>query len=143
MKARYIREAKAINPLYDVREHRRAKAEGRDYDVDQLITIPIGFEEEGPQCWAHCCPGYKGEPPVCEPADDECRARVQKWMEVERPMQLDRIRQAAHPANLKKMKPKEQQHILDLCRVYGLEMPSASDPVVTPKPEPRPEPAKS
>jgi hypothetical protein len=129
MKARYIREARALNPAFSNKAKRAARKAGQPYVIEPYITIPVGFEEEGPHCWTHCCPGYKGEDPVCEPADDECRVRVEQWMKVERPKQLERIRQMAHPKNLAKMSKAQREHVKDLAASYGLTPPSENDPV--------------
>lgn len=120
MKARFIREARALNPAFSNKAKRQAQKDGVQYDVDTYITIPVGFEEEGPHCWVHCCPGYKDDPPLCEPADDECRQRVAKWMNQERPKHLERIRQMALPENLKKLPKKQQAHVQDLADAYNL-----------------------
>lgn len=123
MKSIFIREGRAVNPLFSNKEKSRAKREGKPYDVDPYITIPVGYEQEGPHCWTHCCPGYKGEPPLCKPADDECRERVKNWMEVERPKRLEQIRQMLRPSNLQKLKPKERKQVEELAEAYGLEAP--------------------
>lgn len=120
MKARYIREGRAVNPDFSNKAKRQAQLEGKRYDVPTYLTVPVGHVEEGPLCWTHCCPGHMGEPPMCEPADDECRERVKKWMDIERPNHLESIRVMALPENLKKMPKKKQEHILALAEAYGL-----------------------
>jgi len=138
MKAEYIREGKAVNPAFSNREKRAAKKANRPYDVEPYITIPVGFVEEGALAWAHCCPGYKGEPPMCKPADEECRVRVQQWMEVERPAQLERIRQMLRPSNLEKLNKKQREHVIELAETYGLEAPRPGEPAPVIPPSPKP-----
>lgn len=134
MKAEYITTARAVNPLYSSKDKRAAKETGKEYAINPYIEIPVGYVEEGPLVWTHCVPGHLNAPPVCKPIDNECRDRVQKWMKVERPKELESIRQMLHPSNYSKMSKKQQGHLDDLKEAYGLDTPAKSDPVQTPKP---------
>lgn len=121
MKAVLTKESRSPNPLFSAKAKRDAKRRGETYDTPMYIDLPIGYEVEGPHVWGFCCPGYMNEPPFAEPVDKECRDKVRKWMEKDRPQRLDQIRQMLRPANLRKMSKKQQQHIQDLARVYGLD----------------------
>lgn len=134
MKAEYIRPAKAVNPLFSNKEKRKAKEAGEEYGIEPYIEIPVGYVEEGKFCWTHCVPGHLNEPAVCKPVDDECKARVQKWMDVERPREIESIRQMLHPSNYSKMSKKQQGHLDDLKEAYGLDTPKKDEPVQAPKP---------
>lgn len=80
MKAKTIRETESPNPEFDAHEYQRACVEGRPYAVPHTIKNPPGKELAGPKCWIHCVPGHRNSPPVAEPADDECRDMVSRWM---------------------------------------------------------------
>ena len=121
MKAELIREVRTINPEYSTKAHRAAKQKGEVYGISPYMMLPVGFVIEGPFVWGECCPGYKGEPPRAKPVDDECKKRVTYWMEVERPKQLDLIRQMAKSSKSSKMTPAKKAHLEDLVRVYGLD----------------------
>lgn len=120
MKARYITAQRDVNPLFDNAAKRAAQGSGEKYDIEPYIEVPVGFIEEGPLCWAHCVPGHENSPPVCEPVDDECRERVKKWMEKERPKALEQIRLMSQPENQKGMKKEHRQYFSDLAEVYGI-----------------------
>ena len=134
MKARYIQEARAVNPAFSNKAKREAAAKGETYDVSPYMQIPVGFEEEGPLCWTHCVPGHMNAPPVCEPADDECKERVRKWMEEQRPLELERIRQMAQPENLKRLNKNTRGYVEELAEAYGLI--GQQEPVVPVTPTP-------
>lgn len=121
MKARLIKPCQSVNTQYDYTEHRKSKAEGKPYPHDQYVTLPVGFEVEGPLVWSFCCPGHLNAAPFAEPIDDECRERVKLWMERERPNELENIRQMLKPENLKKLKKDVREHVMELGRAYRLD----------------------
>lgn len=121
MKAEFIVAARAVNPLFDNDAKRQATERGEVYEQQPFVEVPVGTIEEGPLCWVHCCPGYMNEPPICKPADDECRQRVKLWMEVQRPRELEQLRLMAHPDNLKNFKPEVRAHINQLVNAYDLD----------------------
>ena len=134
MKAEYIKPARGANPLYSSKSKRAATKSGQEYLIDPYVEIPVGYIEEGPLVWSHCVPGHLNAPPICKPADDECKARVQKWMEIERPKKIESIRQMLHPNNYSKMSKKQQGDLDQLKEAYGLDTPKKDEPVQSPKP---------
>lgn len=123
MKAVLTKASRTKNPLFSAKAKRAAKRQGVKYDVPMFIELPVGYEVEGLHVWGFCCNGYMNEPPFAEPADDECREKVLEWNEKVRPKQLDQIQQMLRPANLKKLSKKQQEHVRDLGRSYGLGEP--------------------
>lgn len=118
MKARRIRETRRLNHEYSDAAKREAEAGGNVYTVPRYIDNPVGEIVEGPLVWSLCCPGHANAPPVCEPADEACQAKVDHWMQVERPRAIAAIREMAKPENLAKMNKKAQKEIAELATAY-------------------------
>lgn len=133
MKARCITriERGQVNPDYKPEEHALARQYGNKYETPVYLPKEVGDIVEGPLVWSLCCPGHENEAPCFEPDDDECRAKVDHFMEVDRPKGLESIRLAAQPENLKKMSKKGRQDVERLVDVYDID--PAGPPLDKPK----------
>lgn len=81
MKARLIKECRAINPEFSTEDRAKAKSEGREYEVPKIITRPVGHIQDHPDSWKNCVHGFMNSEPVAVPEDEECKARVRKELE--------------------------------------------------------------
>ena len=99
-----IAETRSFNPDYDRKAARKAKREGAEYDVPQVIKRPVGHIQEHTDCWKHCVPGHMNADPIAVPEDEECRDKVRQWM-AERPKRIAAL--AAMLRNSPKSKYKE------------------------------------
>lgn len=77
MKATLIQPEVGPNPGYDHSAARAAKRRGEVYDVPIEITYPAGTVIEHKDVWVHCVKS----PPSMRPADAECAAIIQKWLQ--------------------------------------------------------------
>ncbi len=82
MKAVRIKDAEIVNPLYSAADHRDARRRGLSYPTQPFLTQPAGQPVEDRDCWIQCVLG------TMAPADDECRAAVEKHLGSERRKQL-------------------------------------------------------
>lgn len=80
MKARTIVETEGPNPEFSHAAYHAACAAGTVYPVPHTLRYPPGRELDDRQAWILCIPGHANAKPVAEPADDECRAKVERWM---------------------------------------------------------------
>ena len=101
MKCKMLQETRSFNPEYDRKAASKAKREGLDYEIPQIITRPIGHIQEHRDCWKHCVPGHMNSDPIAIPEDEECRDKVRAWM-AERPKHIAKL------ANLLKSSPKSK-----------------------------------
>jgi len=119
MKATRLVPGMILNPLYNWAAHRRALNEGDVYEQPRELEVEAGYVHDSADVWVLCCPGYMNSLPVCEPADDKCRDRVNHWMQKQRPNQLRNIQNLLD--NISTLKDENQKaHIRQLAKAYGL-----------------------
>lgn len=130
MKATLITPQKVLNPLWNQAEQLTATRAGKQYPVPQWIDVDAGYVLTGDDCWIHCCPGDTNAPPIAEPADAECAARVREFMAKQRPEGIAQIKQALE--NLSAYKnPDDKARLMQLGRAYGLIGPQATPPAAS------------
>jgi len=103
----------------------RTIVDGVEFLVDGKRTPqPVGHLMDDPHCWIHCVPGYMNAPPIAEPVDDECRARVARWMET-RSAKLDGLR--AMVRNKDNATPAQAKQLEKLAEAYDIETEGSDD----------------
>ena len=142
MKATRLVPGKVLNPAYDAKAHRKAIQSNEAYDQTKEIEVDADYVYDHPDCWVLCCPGFMNSTPTCEPADDECRAKVAEWMTEKRPAQLRNIQNQLD--NLKAVKdPDHRKHITRLAAAYGLKPGGDPSPAPAPAADKPDKPAKA
>lgn len=68
MKAKLLKPAEMLNPLYSQSDAQQAKARGEVYDTPVVLTLPVGHVIDDPDAWRACMPDNR----IAVPDDDEC-----------------------------------------------------------------------
>lgn len=119
MKCRFLIATKPLNHEWSQEAFDAARDAGTTYDVPRHLSFGPGYEKEDPLAWIHCCPGEMNAPAIAEPADDECRAKVKVWMEVNRPQGIATLKAQLDQIELI-TDERDKKHLLALGRAYGL-----------------------
>jgi len=130
MKAISLVATRGPNPAFDASEFRAAVSHGRKYDTPAEIDYPAGTEFDNSEVWIHCV----RSPPTMAPADDECRRKVQRWLQHKsRKAMLSRFKHLSTPAVYAKCPKWLQQYIDSVKEKWGEEIASvAPDTTSTP-----------
>jgi hypothetical protein len=119
MKCKFLIPTQPVNPAYSQAAANAAAEAGVPYDVPQRLSFGPGLIVDDPQAWIHCCPGDMNKPPIAEPADDACRAKVAEWMTVNRPAGIAQIKAQLEQIDLL-TNDDDKGRLLALGRAYGL-----------------------
>ena len=118
MKAVLIQPEIGPNPGYDHSAARAARRRGDVYDVPSEITYPAGTVVEHKDVWVHCVKS----PPSMRPADAECAAIIQKWLQHKsRKALLAKFKHIKTPDVYKASPRWLQQYVDDLFDKWGPE----------------------
>jgi len=99
MKATLLQPMSGPNPAYVIEEARIAQAAGKPY-IEPVIEFAEGTLVDHPLCWVHCCRPI----PVMAPADAECRAKVDAYLNHPgRKALLAQLKHMATPAVFEKL----------------------------------------
>lgn len=116
MKCKMLQETRSFNPEYDRKAAEKAKRDGDDYDIPNIITRPVGHIQEHPDCWKHCVRGFLNSEPIAIPEDEECRDKVRLWMAA-RPKQIERlaaILRASKPGAYKQLRESYAEELAEI-----------------------------
>ena len=108
MKAIRIVDAEGPNPAYNKKAATEAKLKGKAYEVPKTVTHKAGDTVDDPDCWILCVVPV----PLCKPSDDECKAKVEKYLShPARKAQIAKLKKMASPAVFKTLPKGMQQYV--------------------------------
>ena len=116
MKARFLNDGEAVNPL--CLESANPEKEG----IVPLLVIPAGTVTEDPDCWMLCTLG------VAAPEDDECREAVFRFLGSDKRRKLlDQIRSLIKADGVQQLDAKTKKWLDHMRKSYAAELEQEKD----------------